>query len=164
MWTMVLRQAIKRLNRIDGPAEKYGGRCSAFPGGLPALIGLTLAVALAGVAVGLRANLLLLTCAARTDGPRDLGKRAAMEEPLRAELLAAIRGSRVAFEGKIETVAVEVNLLQADLWKVSDKVKVAEGSILELQTEVGALPKQMSQVTSKAGEMEVRLEDAEGRS
>ncbi|KAJ1181036.1 hypothetical protein NDU88_006247 [Pleurodeles waltl] len=58
------------------------------------------------------------------------------EEPSLAELLAAIQGSRVTLEGKIETVAVEVNLLQANLRKVSDKVKVAEGSIVELRTEV----------------------------
>ncbi|KAJ1209896.1 hypothetical protein NDU88_005267 [Pleurodeles waltl] len=51
------------------------------------------------------------------------------KEPLRAEILAAIQGSRVALEGKIETVSVEVNLLKADLRKVFDKVKVAEGSI-----------------------------------
>ncbi|KAJ1136850.1 hypothetical protein NDU88_003264 [Pleurodeles waltl] len=70
------------------------------------------------------------------------------EEPSHSELLAAIQGSRVALEGKIETVAVKVNLLQADLRKVSDKVKVAEGSIVELQTEVGALGKQMVQATS----------------
>ncbi|KAJ1109481.1 hypothetical protein NDU88_006841 [Pleurodeles waltl] len=74
------------------------------------------------------------------------------EEPSRAELLAAIQGSRVALEGKIETVAV--NLLQADLMKVSDKVKVAEGSIVELQTEVGALQKQMVQATSTVGWLE----------
>ncbi|KAJ1124906.1 hypothetical protein NDU88_003353 [Pleurodeles waltl] len=55
------------------------------------------------------------------------------EELLQAEILAAIQGSKVALEGKIETVAVEVNLLRADLRKVSDKV--AEGSIMELQTE-----------------------------
>ncbi|KAJ1126810.1 hypothetical protein NDU88_005216 [Pleurodeles waltl] len=61
------------------------------------------------------------------------------EEPLRVEILAAIQGSRVALEGKIETVADEVNLLRVDLRKVSDKVKVAEGSIVELQAEVGTL-------------------------
>ncbi|KAJ1177080.1 hypothetical protein NDU88_002344 [Pleurodeles waltl] len=81
------------------------------------------------------------------------------EEPSRAEILAAIQGSRVAIEGKIETVAVEVNLLRADLRKVSDKVKVAEGSIVELQTEVGALRKQMVQANSMVGRLEARLED-----
>ncbi|KAJ1194250.1 hypothetical protein NDU88_003539 [Pleurodeles waltl] len=54
------------------------------------------------------------------------------EEPSRTELLAPILGSRVALEGKIEAVAVEVNLLRADLRKVSNKVKVVEGSIVEL--------------------------------
>ncbi|KAJ1107224.1 hypothetical protein NDU88_004617 [Pleurodeles waltl] len=63
------------------------------------------------------------------------------EELSQAEILAAIQGSRVALEGKIETVVVEVNLLRADLRKVMDKVKVAGGSIVELQMEVGALRK-----------------------
>ncbi|KAJ1128675.1 hypothetical protein NDU88_007050 [Pleurodeles waltl] len=86
------------------------------------------------------------------------------EEPSRAELLAAIQGSRVALEGKIETVAVEVNLLLADLRKVSDKVTVAEGSIVKLQMEVGALRKQMVKANSTVGQLEAWLEDAEGRS
>ncbi|KAJ1087706.1 hypothetical protein NDU88_000871 [Pleurodeles waltl] len=62
-----------------------------------------------------------------------------VEEPSGAEILPAIQGSRVALEGKIEMVAVEVNLLRADLRKFSDKVKVAEGSIVELWAEVGIL-------------------------
>ncbi|KAJ1218738.1 hypothetical protein NDU88_006315 [Pleurodeles waltl] len=57
--------------------------------------------------------------------------------------------------GKTETVAVEVNLLRADLCKVSDKVKVAKGSIVDLQAEVGTLRKQMAQVTSTVGTLEV---------
>ncbi|KAJ1117519.1 hypothetical protein NDU88_005718 [Pleurodeles waltl] len=86
------------------------------------------------------------------------------KEPSRAELLAAIQGSRVALEGKIEMVAVDSNLLRVDLRKVSDKVKVAEGSIAELQTEVGSLRKQMGQATSTVRRLEAWLEDAEGRS
>ncbi|KAJ1156935.1 hypothetical protein NDU88_009651 [Pleurodeles waltl] len=58
------------------------------------------------------------------------------EEPSQAEVLAAIQGSRVALEGKIETVTVEVNLLRADLRKFSDNVKVVEGSFVEMKTEV----------------------------
>ncbi|KAJ1105913.1 hypothetical protein NDU88_003316 [Pleurodeles waltl] len=61
------------------------------------------------------------------------------EELSQAEILAAIQGSRVALEGNIETVAVKMNLLRADLRKVSDKVKVAKGSIVELQAEVETL-------------------------
>ncbi|KAJ1152202.1 hypothetical protein NDU88_004979 [Pleurodeles waltl] len=76
-------------------------------------------------------------------------------EPSQVELLAGIQGSRVALEGKIETVVVDVNLLRADLRKVSDKVKVLEGSIAELQSEVGTLQKQMAQATSTVGRLEV---------
>ncbi|KAJ1207964.1 hypothetical protein NDU88_003354 [Pleurodeles waltl] len=80
------------------------------------------------------------------------------EEPSRAKLLAPIQGSRVALEGKIETVAVEVNLLRAGLRKV------AESSIAELQTEVGALRKQIVQATSTLRRLEAGLEDTERRS
>ncbi|KAJ1148923.1 hypothetical protein NDU88_001747 [Pleurodeles waltl] len=86
-----------------------------------------------------------------------------VEEPSRAELLAAIQGSRVALQGKTETVLLEVNLLRMDLQKLFDKVKVAAGSIAELHTEVGTLRKQMAQVSSQSGALEVRLEDSEGR-
>ncbi|KAJ1093349.1 hypothetical protein NDU88_006453 [Pleurodeles waltl] len=89
---------------------------------------------------------------------------ATAEEPSCAELLGAIHGARVAMERKIETVAVEVNLLQADLRKISDKVEVVEGSFVDLQTEVGTLRKQMAQVTFTVGTLEARLEDSEGRS
>ncbi|KAJ1132212.1 hypothetical protein NDU88_010539 [Pleurodeles waltl] len=83
-------------------------------------------------------------------------------EPLQVELRAAIQGSRVALEGKIETVAVEVNLLRAELQKVSNKLKVSEGSIAELQSEVGTLRKQMLQATSAVERLEAQLEDAKG--
>ncbi|KAJ1092772.1 hypothetical protein NDU88_005882 [Pleurodeles waltl] len=87
---------------------------------------------------------------------RGIGGQATAEEPSHAELLAAIQGARVALEGEIETVAVEVNLLRADLRKVSDKVKVAGGTIVDLQTEVGTLRKQMAQVSSTVGKLEER--------
>ncbi|KAJ1209474.1 hypothetical protein NDU88_004852 [Pleurodeles waltl] len=69
-------------------------------------------------------------------GPEEVREPSApAEEPTRSELLAAIQGSRVVLEGKIEAVAVEVNLLRTDLRKVSDKVKVEERSIVDFQTE-----------------------------
>ncbi|KAJ1151185.1 hypothetical protein NDU88_003972 [Pleurodeles waltl] len=75
---------------------------------------------------------------ARWEGSGDgFSVLANLKESSHAELLVAIRGSRVALEGKIETVTVEVNLLWVDLRQVSDKVKVAKGSIAELQAEDG---------------------------
>ncbi|KAJ1145842.1 hypothetical protein NDU88_012125 [Pleurodeles waltl] len=73
-------------------------------------------------------------------------------------------GTGVTLEGKIETVAVEVNLLRTDFRKVSDKVKVVEGFIVDLQMELGTLRKQMAQVTSTVGMLEAKLENSEGRS
>ncbi|KAJ1193720.1 hypothetical protein NDU88_003016 [Pleurodeles waltl] len=91
----------------------------------------------------------------------DVGMPLNSEEQPGAELLVAIQGSRVALEEKMGTVVVEVNLLRADLRKVYDKVKVVEGSILELQTEVGALRKQMVKATSMVGLLEAQLEGTE---
>ncbi|KAJ1155154.1 hypothetical protein NDU88_007889 [Pleurodeles waltl] len=82
----------------------------------------------------------------------------------RPKLLAAIMGSREALEGKIESVAIEVNLFRADLWKVSGRVQITEGSISELREEVTTLRQQMAEVTSRAETLEARVENAEGRS
>lgn len=82
------------------------------------------------------------------------------EEPTCVE----IQCSREALEGKIETVAIELTLLLSDLRKVSDKVRVAEGSLVDLQAEVGSLEKQVAAVTSTARVLKVRVEDAERRS
>ncbi|KAJ1131455.1 hypothetical protein NDU88_009792 [Pleurodeles waltl] len=94
----------------------------------------------------------------------DAGLGAPVVEPTRAELLVAIQRSREDLEEKIESVADEVTLLQADLRKVSDRVQITEGSISKLQTEVDALRKQMAKVTSRAVALVVRVEDAAGRS
>ncbi|KAJ1218256.1 hypothetical protein NDU88_005839 [Pleurodeles waltl] len=60
----------------------------------------------------------------------DVGTPLNIEEPSHAKLLVAIQGSWVVLDGTIETVAVEVNLLWADIRKVSHMVKVAEGSVV----------------------------------
>ncbi|KAJ1213045.1 hypothetical protein NDU88_000684 [Pleurodeles waltl] len=64
-------------------------------------------------------------------------------EHSRAELLQTIQDSRQALENKIETVAIEINLLRTDLRKVSDNVCIVEGSIEQLQIELATLKKQV---------------------
>ncbi|KAJ1111961.1 hypothetical protein NDU88_000233 [Pleurodeles waltl] len=83
-------------------------------------------------------------------------------EPTRADLSVSIQGCRTALEHKIETLSIEVNLLRADLHKVSDKVTTAEGNIVELQVETVTLKKQMAQLTTSARELERRAEYGEG--
>ncbi|KAJ1091801.1 hypothetical protein NDU88_004916 [Pleurodeles waltl] len=61
----------------------------------------------------------------RLGGPGEAVEEPAIGgEPTCADLLAAIQGFRVALEGKIETVAVEVNLLRDDLCKATDDYRV----------------------------------------
>ncbi|KAJ1185767.1 hypothetical protein NDU88_002554 [Pleurodeles waltl] len=71
---------------------------------------------------------------------------------------------REALEGTIESVAIEVNLLREDLRKVSGKMRIAEGSIVELELEMGNLWRQVEVVTSKNRTFEAWIEDAEGKS
>ncbi|KAJ1142273.1 hypothetical protein NDU88_008600 [Pleurodeles waltl] len=100
----------------------------------------------------------------QTTGRGDQDPESATEEPLKAVLLVAIHGTRTALKSKIETVALEVNLLRTDLCKVFDRVRVAEGTIGKLQAEVAGLCKQMAEVPSRSGTLQVRVEDTEVRS
>ncbi|KAJ1166112.1 hypothetical protein NDU88_006521 [Pleurodeles waltl] len=88
----------------------------------------------------------------------------APEEPSQTDLMEVIQGSRVALEGKIQTVAIEVTLLHAVLRKVSDKVCIAEGMIADLLSKVATLIQQMTTDNSKTTKLEVRAEDMEWRS
>ena len=85
------------------------------------------------------------------------------QEPSRADLMEAIRGSREALETQIAGVSIEVNLLRADLRKVSDKVTTAEDNITSLQTEVRHLKKQVSHLTNATETLADKAEESEGR-
>ncbi|KAJ1113032.1 hypothetical protein NDU88_001292 [Pleurodeles waltl] len=88
------------------------------------------------------------------------------EEQSRTETLAAIQGSCVELEGKIETVVLEVNRFGADLQKVSDKVRVAKGCIDELQLVMAMLGRQVATGISKTRALEDAAQseaDIEGR-
>ncbi|KAJ1119823.1 hypothetical protein NDU88_008008 [Pleurodeles waltl] len=64
---------------------------------------------------------------------RDVATYLVVEEPSQADCMAMIQGSRIALEGKIETDPLEANLLRTELLKVSDKLRIVEGTIVELQ-------------------------------
>ncbi|KAJ1181834.1 hypothetical protein NDU88_007033 [Pleurodeles waltl] len=69
------------------------------------------------------------------------------EKQFCAALLEAIQCSRVALEGQIDEVSVEVSLFWADLQKVADKVTVAESNIMTLQTKLRQLKQQVAHMT-----------------
>ncbi|KAJ1216428.1 hypothetical protein NDU88_004030 [Pleurodeles waltl] len=75
-------------------------------------------------------------------------------EPTKAELLAAIHGARFALEHRIEAMAIDFNLIWANLQKVSDKVTAAESNISELQTEMKSIKQQMVQLKMDSLELE----------
>ncbi|KAJ1109559.1 hypothetical protein NDU88_006919 [Pleurodeles waltl] len=82
----------------------------------------------------------------KTEKERDQGLKApeqGMEDPISSlkDLILAIQGSKTEVIPKTDVIAVEVNLLRADLHKVSDQVGTAKQDIAVLQAEVGRLRK-----------------------
>ncbi|KAJ1135660.1 hypothetical protein NDU88_002098 [Pleurodeles waltl] len=76
----------------------------------------------------------------------------------------AIQGLRSALEQQIETVSIDLNLLRADLRKVSEKVNTAETTIGSLQGGMTSLKKQMTAVRTEVDELGRRAEDEEAGS
>ncbi|KAJ1125558.1 hypothetical protein NDU88_003986 [Pleurodeles waltl] len=66
-----------------------------------------------------------------------------MSNPTAAELLAVSQGSRVAFKGKMDSMAIEINHLHRDLRKVADWIIDVEG---DMET-----PKKRGQVSESRG-------------
>ncbi|KAJ1091275.1 hypothetical protein NDU88_004402 [Pleurodeles waltl] len=80
----------------------------------------------------------------------------------------AIQALRNNIEPKIDASTLDVNLLCANLCKVTDKVATAEVQIYGLQicglqAVNKQLEKQVQDLTKKQAEMEMKLEDQEGR-
>ncbi|KAJ1104512.1 hypothetical protein NDU88_001923 [Pleurodeles waltl] len=71
-------------------------------------------------------------------------------EPLRGVLMEAIQGSRTILESKVDTVAIEVGFLHADLCKVLERISVNEQLIGSLGREVASLKEQIVKLTAKA--------------
>ncbi|KAJ1217820.1 hypothetical protein NDU88_005407 [Pleurodeles waltl] len=84
-------------------------------------------------------------------------------EILRCEVMETIQALRSNIELKIDAVTINVNLLQADLCKVTDKVTTAESQINGLQAMTKRLEKQVQELTQQREVVAVKLEDQEGR-
>ncbi|KAJ1092762.1 hypothetical protein NDU88_005872 [Pleurodeles waltl] len=106
---------------------------------------------------------------AQTEKEGDQGSKApekGTEDPIPSlkDLMVAIQGSKVGVIHKIDSVAVEVSLLQADLHKVLDRVVTKEKNIEALQTEVSRLHTTVSDQQKLTAWLDERAEDSEGQS
>ncbi|KAJ1181258.1 hypothetical protein NDU88_006466 [Pleurodeles waltl] len=77
--------------------------------------------------------------------------------------MEAIQALKSNIEPNINAVTLDVNLLRADLRKVTDKVSTAESQINRLQAVTKRLEKQIQDLTKKQAEVAAKLEDQEGR-
>ncbi|KAJ1198406.1 hypothetical protein NDU88_002247 [Pleurodeles waltl] len=75
----------------------------------------------------------------------------------RVEFMAAIQGSPVALEGKIEMMALEVNLLCVNLRRVTDKVQGDIEDIESLEQRLATLQRDEAGFAATTGEV-VRIQ------
>lgn len=71
------------------------------------------------------------------------------EAPTLAELMAAIKGSWDLTIAKIDTVALEMGLLHADVPKISDRATATEGDVQTIQTELASLKRMVTELRTK---------------
>ncbi|KAJ1099283.1 hypothetical protein NDU88_004385 [Pleurodeles waltl] len=89
-----------------------------------------------------------------------------IEDPIPSmnDLMVAIQGSKTEEIHKIDEVAVEVNLLLADIHKILDQVGTTEQDITALQVEMGHLLKTVLDLQKLTVQLEKCAEDSEGHS
>ncbi|KAJ1163598.1 hypothetical protein NDU88_004054 [Pleurodeles waltl] len=91
------------------------------------------------------------------DSPGLLEKGA---EPTGAQILAAIESSRQAMKTQIVAIAVDVNLLRADLRVVAERSVATEKQVTCLQSEMDTLKASVATLEAKTHKLEARVEDA----
>ena len=94
------------------------------------------------------------TWTARTDPQGPTGTR----------ILAAIEALSTKMQTKIGEVTQEVNLLRAELRKVAERSLTTEQDVTKLKEELAALKTTVTELTCRMHQLEIREEDAEGRS
>ncbi|KAJ1175810.1 hypothetical protein NDU88_001095 [Pleurodeles waltl] len=80
------------------------------------------------------------------------------------EILAAIQGSHLALEAEMDLMAMDIDHLQLDLRKISERVTEAEGDVSQMQQMVLELQATVVVLKSNTTQMECCLKDAEGLS
>ncbi|KAJ1171927.1 hypothetical protein NDU88_003784 [Pleurodeles waltl] len=92
------------------------------------------------------------------DPPGPLEKGA---DPTGAQILAAIESSRQAMQTQIAAIAVDVNLLRADLRVVEERSVATEKQVTCLQSEMDTLKASVAILEAKTRKLGARVQDAE---
>ncbi|KAJ1162531.1 hypothetical protein NDU88_002999 [Pleurodeles waltl] len=94
------------------------------------------------------------------DPPGPLEKGA---EPTGAQILAATESTRHAMQTQIAAIAVDVNLLRADLRVVAERSVATEKQVTCLQSDMDTLKASVAILKAKTHKLEARVEEAKGR-
>ncbi|KAJ1201787.1 hypothetical protein NDU88_005593 [Pleurodeles waltl] len=89
-------------------------------------------------------------------GPLEKGR-----EPTGSQIVAAIESSQQAMQTQIVAIAVDVNLLCADLRVVAERSVATEKQVTGLQSEMDTLKASVAILEAKTHKLEVGGEDAE---
>ncbi|KAJ1108797.1 hypothetical protein NDU88_006167 [Pleurodeles waltl] len=84
-------------------------------------------------------------------------------EPTGAQIRGAVESSSWATQTHIAAIAVDVNLLRADLRVVAERSVVTEQQVTCMQSDVDTLKASVAILKAKARKLEARVKDAEGR-
>ena len=80
------------------------------------------------------------------------------------DIMVAIKDVKGVLETKIDTTAIEVNLIRADLKKLNTRLHTAEETIQALTSQNKELAQQVKFLQTSSETMAARIEDQEGRS
>ncbi|KAJ1218784.1 hypothetical protein NDU88_006358 [Pleurodeles waltl] len=84
-------------------------------------------------------------------------------EPTGAQILAAIESSSRAMQTQIAAIAVDVNLLTADLRVVAERSVATEQKVTCMQSDVDILKASVATLEAQTHKLEAHVKDAEGR-
>lgn len=79
------------------------------------------------------------------------------------DIVAAINGVKSSLEHKMGTISIDVNLIQADLTKMNEKVKTLDIKTASLIDDVALLQREVQDLKSFCETAERKLDDREGR-
>ncbi|KAJ1172698.1 hypothetical protein NDU88_004542 [Pleurodeles waltl] len=87
------------------------------------------------------------------------GEKSGDVEPSLFATMEAIRDLKSSLELKLDAVTVDLNLLGADIYKTSEKVKSAKSHIHLLQSTVKSLTKEQAHMSARLEDQDLFLDD-----
>ncbi|KAJ1189179.1 hypothetical protein NDU88_005930 [Pleurodeles waltl] len=80
------------------------------------------------------------------------------------KLMHAVLETRTSLEGKIDSIAAEVNILRVKHRKLAEKVTTTESALESVQPDISEMKTKLRHLETEVMQLQKQAEDAEGRS